>query len=176
MTQQAVINDWLKVEARKDSESPWMRRVRAEEQARGEHGVAIEDAAQQIQDMYYQYGLPITAAEAKEFGEKIAMKQMSYMDVREQVRDMAEALYPHKPREVATRTWAQPYTSTMAELLEVSDQVDLEDATIQRALTSGASLGDFRKQLKQDDRWLETKNARTEMNSVVGEIGRRMGY
>ena len=176
MTDYQVVETWIKTVARDDPESPWMRRLRDEEKARGAHGVDIEDQAKAVMDLYYQYGLPITQAEAKEIGEQLVMNQKSFLDVQESVRDQAEALYPHKPREVATRTWAKPYTSTMAQMWEISDEVDLDDPTLQRALGENQNLGEFRKQLKSNERWLTTNNAQEETHGIISELGKRMGF
>lgn len=176
ISQRELVEIYIKPSALEVEESPWLRRIRNEEKAKGEHGVSIEEQAKVVQDLYYQFGLPITVAEAKEIGEKLVMNQMSMMDVRESVRDQAEALYPNKPREVATRTWAQPYMSTMSNLWEVGPEVDLADPTIQKALSNGDSLGDFRKALKKDERWLTTNNAQDETHGIISELGKRMGY
>ena len=92
-----------------------------------------------------------------------------------QVDEMAIAMYPSKPKGMTTRSWAQPYTQTMMSVLELADN-DLQDPLLQKALSSGMTLGDFRKELRNDDRWLQTKNARDEFNSVFSGLGNQMGF
>lgn len=174
-TQSQAVNSWLKPEARKNPESPWSRTVRKEVQEQGQYEVDIESSAAEVMNMYFQYGLPMTYTDAKAIGEQLVMNQISMADVQEQVKDQAVALYPTKPRDVATRTWAQPYMQTMQTLWEIPEP-DLQDSTLQSALSQGATLGDFRKTLKQDDRWLSTKNASDEMHATVSRLGQMMGF
>jgi len=64
---------------------------------------------------------------------------------------------------------------TMSQLWEVAEP-DLMDVTLQGALSTGQNLGDFRKALKKDSRWLETKNAADEMHGTVSRLGQMMGF
>lgn len=174
-TQPSVINTWVKDEAEKDPESPWSRTLRTEEQNRGQFQVDVEAQAGKIMDLYQSYGIDMDWDTAMSMGRDVEMNRVSYDEVVNQVDEMAMALYPTKPKGMSTRQWAQPYTQTMMSVLEVGDP-DLNDASLQKALSEGMTLGDFRKQLKSEDRWLETKNARDEFHSRLSGLGNQMGF
>lgn len=174
-TQPMVINTWIKDEALKDPESPWSRTQRNEEIARGQFDVDVETKAGEVLDMYRQYGLDLSWDEALRMGNKLAMNQVSMEELTNKADEMAMALYPNKPPGMTTRAWAQPYTQQMMNTLELPDS-DLSDPVLQRALAEGMTLGDFRKQLKSDERWLNTKNARDEFNSTLSGLGNQMGF
>lgn len=174
-TQPSVINSWVKAEAEKDPESPWSRTLRNEEKERGQFQVDVETQAGAVMDLYQAYGIDMDWDTALRMGRDLAMNRTSMEELTQNVDDMATALYPSKPKGMTTRQWAQPYTQTMMSVLEVGDP-DLNDASLQRALSEGMTLGDFRKQLKSEDRWLKTKNARDEFNGTLSGLGNQMGF
>ena len=73
----------------------------------------------------------------------------------------------------------------MSQVLEVNpEQVDVLDPTIQRGLTkkdpktnaaSAMTLWEYEEFLKNDDRWLQTNNARESMMSVGSDLLRSFG-
>lgn len=79
---------------------------------------------------------------------------------------------------------ADPYRQTMASLLEVNpESVTIKDPTIQKALQSAdkdgkpvlQTLYDFGNTIRQDSRWLKTKNAQDQAMSVTNGILRSFG-
>ncbi len=65
--------------------------------------------------------------------------------------------------------------------METYSRVMENDATLRtpevaKALQSGQGVWDFEQGLKKSNKWLDTKNARSEMFSLVSEAGRRMGF
>ena len=128
-----------------------------------------------IQDLYNDWGVPITEARALQLAEQIILNQISMEDVQDELADMAQGLYPHKPKNMSTREWAQPYMQMYMQTLEVGE-VELDQEDIARALADGQNLAEFKQSLRDDDRWLETDNARDEMNTKVSSLGRVMGF
>jgi hypothetical protein len=67
-----------------------------------------------------------------------------------------------------------PYRQTMAAELELNpDQIDLNDPTLRMAITDKGDMNiyDFKKALRQDNRWQYTYNANEEVsNSVLGVL------
>jgi hypothetical protein len=67
-----------------------------------------------------------------------------------------------------------PYRQTMAAELELNpDQIDLNDPTLRMAITDKGDMNlyDFKKTLRQDNRWQYTANANEEVsNSVLGVL------
>lgn len=175
-TQTAAVNTWLKSEAKDNPNSPWSRTLREEEQAQGQFQVDIENTAEQLRDLYYEWGLPIRDDEAMRMAEDIIMNKGSLADVEQGVRDQAQALYPNKPTNIPTRTWAAPYMQQYMMTLEVPEVDLMSDALLQVGLRDGMTLADFTKMLRADDRWLKTDNARIEMNDKISQLGRQFGF
>jgi len=72
-----------------------------------------------------------------------------------------------------------PYRQTMANLLELNaDQIDLNDSTLRSAITDKGDMNifDFKKQLKADDRWQYTENAKNEVSNVAMKVLRDFGF
>jgi hypothetical protein len=174
-TQGGVVNGWMKDVARQDENSPWSRSIRDEEIARGKFDVDQDSWAREVVNLYDKWGLPITYEAALKTGKDLAMNATSYADVEELVKDQALGLYPTKPREIDTSTWAEPYLTTFGNLLETPSP-GLFDRTVQSALTTGQSLGDFQKTLRSDTRWQKTQNAEDEYFGTLSELSKVMGY
>lgn len=174
-SQSQAVNVWLKAEAKKNPNSPWSRTLREEEQAQGQFEVDVENMAEQIRNLYWEWGIPVSDKELSRLAEDVVMNRMSMADVQGSVRDQANALYQYKPENLPTRTWAMPYMQMYMNTLE-SSEPSLDDPLLQRGLVEGMTLGDFRQMLRADDRWLETQNARDEFNEKVSQLGRVMGF
>jgi hypothetical protein len=72
-----------------------------------------------------------------------------------------------------------PYRQTMANLLELNaDQIDLNDTTLRSAITDKGDMNifDFKKQLKADNRWQYTENAKNEVSNVAMKVLRDFGF
>ena len=175
VTQVQAVNVWMKDTALQDENSPWSRTVRDEEIAAGEHDVDVSNMAGSIKDLYHDWGIPITDERADKLALEVVMNRMSFEDVEEELRTQAQGMYPHKPENMSTREWAQPYMQMYMQTLELAEPA-LDDADLAQALAEGMNLADFKQKLRQDDRWLETDNARTEMNSTISGLGRVMGF
>ena len=73
-----------------------------------------------------------------------------------------------------------PYRQTMANILEIGDpdQIDLNDPTLRMAITDKGDMNiyDFKKALKQDNRWQYTENARNEVSTAALNVLRDFGF
>jgi hypothetical protein len=176
MTSREVVEAWIKpAAAETDFESPWQRVIRQEEQAQGQFETDVESSAAQVQQLYRDYGIPITWEEALKLGDAVEMNTQSLAEIEQGLDEQAMALYPGKPPGVKTITYANPYISAYKQLLEVPD-VGLDDTTLQRAMTEGSTLGDFQTTLRKDPRWMKTANARDTYYQTLGQLGRTMGF
>jgi len=175
LSQDQVINQWLKPEARKNPDSPWSRQLRSEEQQQGQFEVDVENQAQQIMELYREWGMPLSQKSAMKMAEDVVMNRKSVGEIQMELDVAASAMYPHKPKGVSTRQWARPYMELYAGTLETAEP-DLMDKTLQKALQGGMSLGDFRISLKHDSRWAGTLNARDEVAETMSRLGEKMGY
>jgi hypothetical protein len=68
----------------------------------------------------------------------------------------------------------------MANILEIGDpdQIDLNDPTLRMAITDKGDMNiyDFKKALKQDNRWQYTENARNEVSTAALNVLRDFGF
>jgi hypothetical protein len=74
----------------------------------------------------------------------------------------------------------KPYRTAMANVLEIGDpdQIDLNDPLLRSAITDKGDMNlyDFKKQLKADDRWQYTENAKREVSDVALQVLRDFGF
>lgn len=174
-TQLQVTNDFLKAEAAKDPNSPWSRTLKNELKEQGQEQVDIAGAAQEVQRLYRRYGIEISLAQAKIEGEKVAMNQLTFPDLEEKLKDMAQGLYPMKPRDLDVETYSMPYRRVFESMMEIPDP-GMFDRGVQSAMNAGISLAEYKDMLRADDRWQTTDNARDEYVQTFSALGARMGF
>jgi len=73
-----------------------------------------------------------------------------------------------------------PYRQTMANILEIDDpnSIDLNDATLRMAITDKGDMNlyDFKKALRQDNRWQYTGTAKEEVSNAALGVLRDFGF
>jgi hypothetical protein len=72
-----------------------------------------------------------------------------------------------------------PYRQTMASVLEIDpNQIDLNDNTLRMAITDKGDMNlyDFKKALRQDDRWQYTGTAREEVSNAALKVLQDFGF
>ena len=70
-----------------------------------------------------------------------------------------------------------PYRSVMVDELELPyNSVDVTDRYIQEALSKQVPLSDFRRMLRQDDRWQYTDRAKQEVSNAALQVLRDFGF
>lgn len=72
-----------------------------------------------------------------------------------------------------------PYRQTMASVLEINpDQIDLNDNTLRSAITDKGDMNlyDFKKTLRQDNRWQYTGAAKEEVSDAALKVLRDFGF
>jgi uncharacterized protein YukE len=73
-----------------------------------------------------------------------------------------------------------PYRQTMANILEIGDaeQIDLNDPTLRMAITDKGDMNlyDFKKALRQDDRWQYTSQAKADVSQAALQVLRDFGF
>jgi hypothetical protein len=109
-----------------------------------------------------------------QYARGIVEKVNSDDDLLQLVKQQAASLYPNKDPELETYQYAQPYLQTYQRVMERNGS--LTTAEIQQALTAGTAPWEFEQNLKRNPNWMGTRNGQNEVNALVGEIGRRMGY
>lgn len=172
-----AVNTWMKDEASQNPESPWSRTIRDEEKAQGAHASEVAQMKQQLETLYQEWGVPLSRLESSKdvLAEDLVMNRLAWKRIEDDVKRQANGLYANKPENVKTVDYAAPFMTTYENLLETGP-TDLYDNHIQAALTQGMNLGEFRDLLRKDDRWLETDNARADMNEKISQLGRQFGF
>ena len=73
-----------------------------------------------------------------------------------------------------------PYRQTMANILEIgsADQIDLNDPTLRMAITDKGDMNlyDFKKALRQDNRWQYTSQAKEDVSTAALGVLRDFGF
>ncbi len=154
-----------------------MRMQTAETQAQGVHGVTVDANRQDIIDVWDRWGVEISSSMADQFAEAVWMKTMSIEDVENRAKEVSNAKWLHKPEDVDFDTWSMPYSTAYSGLLEVSAPRYDDDAfSSLLAGESAPNLYDFKKAVRQDDRWQNTQNAEDSYAKTFGTVGRLMGF
>lgn len=164
----------VKSQALQDATSPWSRTIADENKAKLQPGVDVENTAQRVKDLARRWGVQWSEPAYQDWGRKITTNEASEADVLQALKDQAAVLYPWKNPEIETASAAAPWVQTFSRVLET--ETDLFDPRIQQALSAGTPVWEFEQSLKKSTDWLQTKNAREEMTSIVSEAGKRMGF
>jgi hypothetical protein len=72
-----------------------------------------------------------------------------------------------------------PYRQTMASVLEIDpNQIDLNDSTLRMAITDKGDMNlyDFKKALRQDNRWQYTSAAKEEVSNAALRVLQDFGF
>jgi Lysozyme like domain len=155
-------------------ESPYSRQTRDEVETQRERGISIENTAQRVRDQLTQWGLRWTPSEVSRWAQGIIEKTYSDQDLLDQIKQQASILYPWKDPEVATNVAAMPWMEVMDRVMETKSSVFTPE--VAEALTQGEAPWAFEQKLKRSDQWLSTRNGQDTITSLVGEVGKRMGF
>jgi hypothetical protein len=170
----AWIENVVKPAAKGDAESPYARQLRTETEDRRQRGMDVENSGQQVRSLANRWGVKLSEATIAEWGRGLVEKTVSDADVLQNLKQMAQVLYPWKDTEMETQTAAQPWIETYSRIME--RETDLFNPQVQAALTQGTPAWEFERQLKKTDGWLGTKNAHGELSSMLSSIGSKMGF
>jgi len=121
-------------------------------------------------------------------GLSVARQLSSGQYWEQQIRDQAASTFPVFREQILAgvnvQDIASPYIRTMAEMWDLAPTgIKLTDPTLLGALTNyddkgnpnAMNLGDFRRMLRQDERWLSTSGAQNEVASVGSQILKMFG-
>jgi hypothetical protein len=169
-----AFTELVKKAAADTPESPFFREQRSEQEAQLQRGIDIENTAQNIRQTLDRWGLQWTNDEVMRWAKGIMEKTFSDDDLMNQVQASAAVLYPWKDPQMETLQAAQPWLQTYERVFE--QKGTLRTTEIAQALGAGEQPWEFEKRLKNDARWLGTRNGQDEMYSLVGSVGRLMGF
>lgn len=167
--------DAMRRQAAGNPESPWSRTLRSEQENQRLRTQQVSDMTGALRSTAERWGVQLTPDALKQWASDIVTRTKSEVDFEELMKDQALALYPNKPRELDTASYAQSWMSSYMRVLERSDAT-LFNPVIQSALQRGVNLADFERELRDDPAWMQTKNAMETMTANAARIGARMGF
>ena len=170
----AVLDGWRR-KAAGDPESPWSRTLRNEQENRLLRAQQITDMTGSLDDLAMKWGVRMTPDALKSWATDIVSRTKSEVDFENIVKDTAAALYPGKPRDLDTTSYAQSWMSSYMRILEKSD-ASLFNPTIQSAMQRNVNLADFERELRDSPEWMTTQNAMDTLTSSAARIGARLGF
>lgn len=169
-----VVEEWIRPAALKNTESPWSRTLRNEQESERQRPVDISNKTVEVQQLAEQWGIRIDSASAKRYAQQLVEKTLSDGDLLAMFKQQSQVLYPAKPPEMDAQTYAAPWMQTFSRVLE--RPADLWDPSIQAALQQGVMPFQFEQQLKQRPEWLQTKNGWDDVTSAFAGAARLMGW
>jgi len=116
--------------------------------------------------------------------QKLALGEIDINRVAQDARTLAAQGQPQYVRNLLNQGYDleniyAPYKNQMAAVLEVNpDKIDLNDPTLRSAITDKGDMNlyDFKRQLRQDNRWQYTQCARDEVSSGVKTVLQDFGF
>jgi hypothetical protein len=104
--------------------------------------------------------------------------------IKTQIRNSASLGYPDSIKQLIAQgtdleTIYSPYRNRMASILEMDPEaIDLNDPTLRMAIgpDKEMTLYDFQRQLRKDNRWQYTNNARSEAADVTTTVLKNFGF
>jgi hypothetical protein len=116
--------------------------------------------------------------------QKLALGEIDINRVAQDARILAAQGQPQYVRNLLNQGYDleniyAPYKNQMAAVLEVNpDKIDLNDPTLRSAITDKGDMNlyDFKRQLRQDNRWQYTQSARDEVSSGVKTVLQDFGF
>ena len=150
-------------------------------------GQALKDY-QAIQDIARSNGFRVKdiipgGMNERQVLEGIATGKIDPNRIAQDTRILAQQGQPQYVRDLLSQGYNldqvfAPYRQTMANLLEVNaDEIDLNDQTLRSAISDKGDMNiyDFKKTLKNDNRWQYTENAKQEVADATLKILRDFG-
>ena len=141
-----------------------------------------------VKDLAFNNGIRLSDQTAQDYANKIVSGVMDQNDVYNTIRESAASAFPQLSDKIKAgidlRTLADPYIQSMSNILEIpSTAIDLFDPKIRSAmaytLPDGSvgtkSLYDFENELRKDDRWQYTNQARKEVADTTLRVLRDFG-
>ena len=145
----------------------------------------------QIRENAAAYGVSYNDKDIWSMSQKMVEGSLSQEGVLEQIKKLAMSRFPGLVDEInkglSVREIASAYVQAQSRLLEIDpNQIDLAtDSSLQKALQAkgpdgkplagGMPLWQYEQDLRKDSRWLNTSNAKQEMNGVASKVLKDFG-
>jgi len=142
-----------------------------------------------VKNLAYDNGVAISDSAAMSYAAKIVAGQIDENTAYSTIRESAANAFPAYADKIKAgidlKTLADPYIQSMSNILEIpSSAIDLFDPKVRSAMSftlpdgkvGAKSIYDFEKDLRQDDRWQYTNQARKEVADVTLKVLRDFGF
>lgn len=142
-----------------------------------------------IKNVAYDNGILLSDSAALTYANNIAAGKVDENTVYSTLRESAANAFPAYADKIKAgidlKTLADPYIQSMSNILEIpSSAIDLYDPKIRSAMSytlpdgkvGAKSIYDFEKELRQDDRWQYTNQARKEVADATLTVLRNFGF
>lgn len=148
------------------------------------------DNEEQLRQMAYRNGVTMNDDFYRKAVQTIADGSRQMGDWEDYIRKQAASMFPVYADQllqggVDVIDLAQPYMSRMSAILEIDPgALRLDDPTLRQAMTGANAEGkpesmglwDFENLLRQDPRWMKTKNAKNQFDSTARTILETFGF
>ena len=148
----------------------------------GKYFIAIKNLAR-------NNGINLSDAATADYANKINAGIIDEDTVLNTIRESAASAFPQFADKIKAgidlKTLADPYIQSMSRILEIPDSgIDVFDPTVRSALSytmpdgkvGTKSLYDFEKDLRKDERWQYTNNAREDVSNSVTKVLKDFGF
>lgn len=142
-----------------------------------------------VKNLAMDNGIMISDSDARTYATKIVTGELDENTVYNTIRESAASAFPQLADKITAgidvKTLASPYIQSMSNILEIpSTAIDVFDPKIRNALSytqpdgkvGTKSLYDFEKELRQDERWQYTDQARKEVADATLTVLRDFGF
>lgn len=141
-----------------------------------------------FKDFAYNNGIQLSDSAALDYASKVVAGKLDNNTVISTLQESAASAFPQLADKIKAginlKTLADPYIQSMANVLEIpAAAIDLFDPKIRSALAytlpdgkvGTKSIYDFEKELRQDERWQYTNQARQEVSDATLRVLRDFG-
>jgi len=157
--------------------------------ASGSFGGQAGQNAMALSELAYNNGVTLPPGTLQNLLQNIAGNKSSLEDAQGLIRQMAVSKFPGLAKQISAgedvSSLAQPYTSTMQNLLETGPgSANLDNPLVQRALNgldasgqpTGMNMVDFQNLLRAQPAWRQTQNSQDSAMSVAKNILQTFGF
>jgi hypothetical protein len=109
------------------------------------------------------------------WGAWLASGEKSEADLENYLKSISQGRWSYKPPDLAWKDWAASYKSQIRDELELPS-LDDKDPLLNKILNSDLTGQDLTQMIRQDDRFLSTRNMYGQLSSAVADMGRRFGF
>jgi len=144
---------------------------------------------EQLRRVAESNGLRLSQSYYESAARSVAAGLTTAEDWQREVREQSASLWPSWSEKIMggvdARELASGYMNVMAETFEIMpDQISLDDPYIRQALTATDDKGnarpvglwEFQQKLRNDPRWMGTKQAEDEISGIANDVLRMFGF